>query len=117
MKKIIVFTAIIICLVIINNLAHSIISTWESRRYLIEAQNSLNLEEKKHKQLVSQLQKVSQPQFIREQARDKLLLVKPGEDLVLIPSGAVSPISTTQPTIAQSAKPNWQQWWNYFFGN
>ncbi len=117
MKRILFFFTVIICLVIINNLTHSIIQTWQQRRYLIEAQNSLKQEQKRHNQLETQLKKVSQPQFVREQARDKLLLVKPNESLVLIPSGTLSPSDANQSTQIQSSQSNWQQWWNYFFGN
>ncbi len=117
MKNIIIFTTIIICLIIINNLAHSIITTWEERRYLIEAQTSLKQEQKKHDQLTEQLKQVSQSQFVQEQARDKLLLVKPGENLVLIPSGTLNSVDASQPDQIQLQQPNWKQWWNYFFNN
>lgn len=116
MKKLLVIFTIIICLIAINNLAHSIMQTWEQQSYLVNAQNSLKQEQLHHAQLEQQLQKVSQKDFVEEQARDKLLLVKPGENLVLVPSGMISPSldKTEQPAVQE---PHWKEWWNYFFNN
>jgi cell division protein FtsB len=114
MKKFFFFFTVIVCLIIINNLVHSIVDTWQKQKYVVEAQNSLKLEQQHHAQLDQQLKKISQKQYVEEQARDKLLLVKPGEEIVLMPSNIPSSAPTSQ-SLADTNKPHWQEWWEYFF--
>ncbi|HUD44095.1 MAG TPA: septum formation initiator family protein [Patescibacteria group bacterium] len=114
MKKTLIFLAIIISLLIINNLIHSIIDLWQKQSFLTSASQSLSREEEKNRQLQAQLKKVSQEQFVEEQARDKLLLVKPGEEIILLPTGMIAQSGSASQASA-TAKPHWQEWWDLFF--
>jgi cell division protein FtsB len=114
MKKTLFFIAVVLSILIINNLVHSIIDLWQKQSFLITASQSLKREEKKNQELQSQLKKVSQKQFVEEQARDKLLLVKPGEETIILPTGMIAQPSSNLQSSA-SSKPHWQTWWELFF--
>jgi len=115
MKKVILFILVAICLVIINNLVHSIIDLWQKQEFLTTAQANLQQEEQQNKKLQNQLKVVSQKQFVEEQARDKLLLIKPGENVVLIPTGMLPQGTQSNTNGEVIEKPHWQEWWEYFF--
>ncbi len=115
MKKASFFIIVAICLVIINNLAHSIIAIWQKQAFLTTAQANLQKEEQKNQQLQSQYKIVSQKQFTEEQARDKLLLIKPGETMILIPTGMLPKEEQINTNGQPVEKPHWQEWWEYFF--
>jgi cell division protein FtsB len=115
MKKVLFFFIIILCVFIINNLIHVIFTTWQKQHFLVTAQNDLQKEQQKHQQIEQEFKKVSQKQFTEEQARDKLLLVKPGEQIVIIPTQMLPKVpDTTQET--KLSKQHWQEWLDYFFG-
>lgn len=95
---------------------HSIVDTWQKQTFLTSAQKSLEREQLKNKQLHQQLNRVSQAQFVEEQARDKLLLVKPGEELVLLPSIQSNQTEQSSTKLENTNKPHWQEWWDIFFG-
>ena len=84
-KKIVYFVVVIAALVIINDLAHSIISLWQKSELLDQRQQSLNVERAKNTELKKRLKSVSGPQFIEEEARNKLFLVKPVSVGIFIP--------------------------------
>lgn len=113
-KRLVFFTILIIALVIINNLAHSIYGLWQKKTLIVKAQQEFDRQKKENLELKNKLQIVKKPQFIEEEARNKLFLAKPGEGVVLIPSGAIEATGTAQPTITD-IRPNWQKWWQLFF--
>ena len=112
MKKILFFIVVIICLLAANNLLGSIYTTWQKQAFLTEAERDVAQEEQRHQALQKQLKMVSQQEFVEEQAREKLLLVKPGEQLVLIPTGLIVP--TPKPQGVGVTQPHWQEWLEYF---
>jgi len=115
-KKITFFIVIVILLLAINNLAHSIYTIWAKQDLIIQAQKNLAQEKKENENLKKKIAQVNQPQFIETQARNQLLLTKPGEGIVLLPKNqlAASTSSVQKPVDLQ---PNWQKWWNIFFNS
>ncbi len=113
MRKLIFFCIILASLIIINNLALSIYSLWQKQDLLITAQKQLKSEKKTNQTLKKQLVKVQSPHFLEEQARDRLLMVKPGEQLVVLPQISFEPTPSPQKKTQQ--KPNWQKWYDLFF--
>jgi len=109
-KKAIFLIAVIVFLLVINNLVRSIYDIWNKQDLLNQAQKELIREESKNQKLKAELSYVQTSKFVEEEARNKLFLVKPGEQQVLIPNKASesSKIQTKQ-------SPNWQQWFNLFF--
>lgn len=72
--------------------------------------------EAENRQLQKEVVYRQSPEFIEQQARDQLKMVKEGEHLVILPNlPAVLGLEATP-----AAPPNipvWKQWWNVFFGD
>lgn len=112
MKKVLAVFVVIACLLIINNLIHSIYNLWQKRDLVTLAQEELNKAKEQNKALKSKLSLVDSPQFIEEEARNKLFLVKPGEE-ILITKDVRNASSSAKSN--ENEKPNWQRWWDLFF--
>ena len=113
MKKIIYIVIVIFLIVTINNLAHSIFDLWHKQDLLTSAQKQLDLEKIKNKKLKAELSYVQTQQFVEEEARNKLFMVKPGEQEVLIPPNLIKEPGKK----AVDTRPNWQRWYDLFFKN
>lgn len=73
-------------------------------------QQQEDAEKQKNQFLKQELYFVNTSQFIEQEAREKLGMVKPGEHIVLAP-----PQQTEIKTVAIDTTPNWKKWWNLFF--
>jgi len=113
MKKAAFILIVLILLFIINGLLHSIYDLWHKQDLLTVAQKQLTQEQLKNQKLKAGLSYVNSPQFIEEQAHDKLFLVKPGEQEVLISPDLKNQNQSSKPTLQNI--PNWQKWLNLFF--
>ncbi len=112
MKKAVYIAIVIVLVLMINGLLHSIYDIWHKQDLLTSAQKQLEREKLENQKLKGELSYAQTPQFLEEQAHNKLFLVKPGEQEVLI-----SP-DLEQKNQAQKQTqnlPNWQQWLNLFF--
>jgi cell division protein FtsB len=112
MKKAGFILIVLILLFIINGLAHSIYDLWHKQDLVTSAQKQLSEEKLQNQKLKAGLSYVKTQQFIEEQAHDKLFLVKPGEQEVLI-----SKTLQNQNQVQKQAQntPNWQKWFQLFF--
>ena len=110
LKKAIFLIIVIVLLLVINSLVHSIYDIWSKQDLLNQAQKELTKEEQKNQKLKAELSFVQTPQFIEGEARNKLFLVKPGEQQVLIPNTA-----SESSKVQEKQIPSWKQWLNLFF--
>ena len=116
MKKILFFIGTLIALFIINSLIQSIFSLTQKNTVVEEAKRNLEAQKAENTRLKKQLAEVKDPSFIEKEARNKLFLVKPGEQVVLIPSP--SPMPTGAEKVAKKIiKPHWVEWYEFFFRN
>ncbi len=69
-------------------------------------------QKKDNRYLTQQLQYVQQNQYIEQQAREKLGMVKNGEEVVIVPSPTITSIATPETSSTQN---NWIKWWDLFF--
>src|SRR6185437_3210160 len=106
-KKIAFFSVIIILLITINNLIHSIYTVWQKQDLIIQAQKNLAAEKEENQRLKKDIAQVNRPQFIESEARDKLLLAKPGEGIVILPKDKIGASSSSTRQIIDKS-PNWQ---------
>lgn len=115
MKKVLYALIIIASIYIINNLVRSIYSLWQKQDLIVAARDELGKEKNEYEKLKDQLTKVKRQDYVEEEARDKLFLIKTGEKIVLVPettlSATVSAESKTPPL------PVWEQWLQVFFNN
>src|SRR3989344_2984755 len=104
MKKLLYLAAIVICLVVINNLIHSIYDLWHKQDLVVNAGKELERQKEENRKLKLLLNRVQGTEFIEEEARNKLFMVKPGESAVVLPQ-VQSKTKAKQPEF-----PNWQKW-------
>ena|SRR5258708_1519114 len=113
-KKITFFTIIIVLLLTINNLIHSLYTIWQKQDLIIQAEKNLAVEKEENQKLKKAITQVNQPQFIESEARNKLLLAKQGEGIVVLPKNQLTEASSpVQHSI--DTRPNWLEWLNLFF--
>ncbi len=79
---------------------------------VVKAQNDLEREKKENADLKKRLEYVNSNEFIEEEARNKLFLVKPGESGVIIPKDL---IATNDPKKVEN-KAVWEEWIELFVG-
>ena len=111
-KKVAFFITIVVCLVVINSLAHSIFDLWNKQDVVVRARQELDQEKQKNEELKVQLGYVKSNEFVEEEARNKLFLVKPGESDVIIPQNLIKKKEVKPPP----PPPVWKQWVNLFVG-
>ena len=111
MKKILFVLFILFSFFVINNLVRSIYTSWRRKDLLVTASQQLEREKQENQRLKSQLTIVNSPEFIEKEARDKLFLVKPGEERVLLPGDS----GLKNQSNNQEKIPNWKQWLQLFF--
>lgn len=113
MKRISFLIVIVILFLIIIRLGSSIYTLWHKQDLLTNAQKELTQEKKENIQLKSQLRIVTSAQFLDEEARNKLLLVKKGESDVLIDPTLLQASNSAQKK--ETNKSNLEQWIDLFF--
>lgn len=114
MKKVTFILIAILFVFVIQNLLHSIYGLWQKKELLVNARTRVESAKKENLALKEQMEAVKNPAFIERQARDKLLLVKPGEQIVVASDSLIVKKDSTNVN-QQESKPNWQQWWELFF--
>ena len=98
-------------LLIIRNIIGSILTLRQNSR-IVTTLKAKEQEGKQKKQfLKQQLYFVNTQQFVENEAREKLGMVKPGEHIVLAPPQ----IDKKSVEIQIDNSPNWEQWWRLFF--
>lgn len=115
MKKIIFLLVTAISFIIITNFLSSIYILWHKKDLLIIAKKQLQREEESNQKLKGELTRVKSQDFVEEQARDKLFMVKPGENDIVIPPAAVHTIAPIKKDTQKFERPYWQEWITIFF--
>lgn len=110
MRKIIFIIAIVILVLIINDLVRSLSDIWQKKDVVAQTQKELDFQKQENQRLKSALSYSQTQEFIEKQARDKLFMVKQGEQKVLIPQE-----SESSQEAQKDNDPNWKKWWNLFF--
>lgn len=111
MRKMLFIVIVLIGILIINNLVRSIYGLWQKSALIEDAKRELSVEKSKYIELTEEMKEVSSPFFLEEEARNKLFLAKPGEEIVIVPREEQSALQSTKKV---RVKPVWQQWMKYF---
>ncbi|MBI4036592.1 septum formation initiator family protein [Candidatus Daviesbacteria bacterium] len=114
-KKIVLILIGALTIIIAYNLIGQILSTVHSGDKLSQAMDRLHKLEIKNKELKKKLEGVKSPQFLEQQARDKLGLVKEGEVLVIIPQEKIDQVLGLSKKVEEVKLPNPLGWWKLFF--
>lgn len=110
MKKLTLILIILLLLVLIKNLAFSIYKKLTTESVTGQLTSQLREQQKRKIFLEEQLKYTQTNEFIENEARRKLGLVKAGEHIVF-----ASQPTTTSLVIKQDMRPNWKKWWDLFF--
>ena len=111
MRKLSFVVILLICSLIINNLVRSIYGLWQKSSLIEQAKQDLLIEKRKNIALRLEMEEVGSPMFVEQEARNRLFLTKPGEEVILVPKELDEEIKTTK---KMRSKSNWQQWLIYF---
>jgi cell division protein FtsB len=113
-RQILFFSIIIVSFFVISGFVHSISTLIQKNSLIVQAQRELDTEKKKNQRLKQTLETVKKPQYVEQEARNKLFLLQPGENVLFIPT--VSGTSSAAPkTSLTDSRPVWKQWWKLFF--
>ncbi|MBI2026099.1 MAG: septum formation initiator family protein [Candidatus Levybacteria bacterium] len=111
MKKIAYILVVFGLVLVINSLIHSIYNLWQKQDLVTSAQKELDKERQLNQKLKAQIEYAQTPQFIEQQAHDKLFLVRPDQQEVLFSD---KPIFSESNVKMKENVPNWKQWLNLF---
>jgi cell division protein FtsB len=112
MKKAVYIIVVIVLILMINGLLHSIYDIWHKQDLVTSAQKQLDREKLLNQKLKGELSYAQTPQFLEEQAHNKLFLIKPGEQEVLISPDLKN---KNQAQKQNNNTPNWQKWFQLLF--
>ncbi|HUQ84743.1 MAG TPA: septum formation initiator family protein [Candidatus Limnocylindrales bacterium] len=113
-KKIGFFIIIITSLVVINNLAHSTYKLWQKKQLVDDSRLEVQRQKDKNQELRNKLNKIERPNFIEEEARNKLFMVKPGEQVIVLSDKDLKASESSKPK-PKDTRPNWKKWLDLFY--
>lgn len=115
MKKILFIVTLIASIFIINNFVRSIYSLWQKKEFIVRAQKELEMKKKENQELKAKLDIVQNKDFVEEEARNKLLLVKQGEKRVVIDERLIREEEKKKSLEQKTGITNLREWWKLFF--
>lgn len=101
-------------LLIINNLVRSIYTLWQKRDLVENARQEVEEKKRENEVLKKKIKTVERPQFIEEEARNKLFLSKPGEGVIVLSQKDLEATLSAEPK-PRDSRPNWKKWLDLFF--
>lgn len=110
MKKILFVVIVATLSIIINNITRSIYDIWQKKDFVTKAEKDLSRQKQENQRLKSALSYSKTQEFIEKEARDKLFMVKKGEQRILLSKDLEEAVQGEKEIL-----PNWKQWWNLFF--
>lgn len=113
-RKAVIGTIIIAVLIFTYNLLGQISNSLRSQDRLSEQANAVLQLEAENRELKERLINIQSPEFIEQQARNKLGLAKPGEILVIIPDEKLKSVLSASESAKAVRLPNWQGWLKVF---
>jgi cell division protein FtsB len=108
------FVLIAVLSLIVFGLGKQIFFALQAGKRLDDAAEQVNNLQQQNRVLKDQLTQAQKYDFIEEQARDKLNLVKPGETVVVVPSQLVDRVLAAEKHVEEVKLPNWQGWLKLF---
>lgn len=114
MKKLFFILTVVILLFVIKDLLQSIYDIWQKKDFVTKAEKELGFQKQENQRLKSEFTYVQTPEFIEQEARNKLFMIKEGEQKILIPEEGEE-AKNLQSDLKNKNIPNWRQWWELFF--
>ncbi|MBI4066432.1 septum formation initiator family protein [Candidatus Gottesmanbacteria bacterium] len=114
-RRVIRLIVIGISAVLIVNLSRSIWDLWRRRDILGEREAVLRRLEAENKHLQSELEYTQSPEFIEQEARNRLGLGREGEAVVLMPNDQFPMTNGKTEEKQEETLPSRKKWWRLFF--
>jgi len=112
-RKPIQILIIIVGIILIVSLSRSILKMFKARDELKLAEQKIEELQKEAASLTEKKEFYQSEEFIEQEARNKLNMVKEGETVVVLPPN-VKEILGEKEVQPQTSVPNWRQWLNLF---
>ena len=100
---------------VIIGLGRSVYGLWRRTDIVRERREELAKIQEENRQLQEKLMEMQSPDFIEQQARDKLGLLKEGEVVVLIETPVPASVEGILTAEVHDKRLKWRAWWNLFF--
>lgn len=114
-RRMVRFIVIVVSIVMVINLSRSIWDLWRRRDVLGERQEVLRRVEEENRRLQSELEYAQSPEFVEQEARNRLGLGREGEEVVLLPKSQIPNPNIQTNEEKEENLPNWKKWWRLFF--
>ncbi len=100
-------------------LSRDLLDLLSKRERILQEEAEVKKLEQEQRDLAEKLQYVSGDEFVEKEAREKLLMGKPGEVVMLLPpdndqTGQAGPTSDKDQNIAKEDLANWEKWAQLF---
>lgn len=114
-QKIIRIFTLIIGVFLVISLTRSIIDLWQKGSAYDREEQRFAKARLENEQLISQYERIQTPEYVEQEARDKLGLTKEGEIVVVLPQDTALTEKDMNPSIDLTNLPIWQQWIKVLF--
>ena len=111
-RNFLLFIAVLIGIILVFNSSKRLISFRSTAKQFSEAEERLEKLKKENEDLKRELEYKKSEEFTESEIRNKLGLVKEGETVVILPKDSVGQTSDSE----NRKGPNWEKWWDLFFG-
>lgn len=109
--------AILLGAYFIVSLSRDVSELLESQERIIKQEEGVNKLEQEQEELVQELEYVMSEEFVEKEARDKLLMSRPGEEVYVLPeldkSESVGGVDSVDGDVRKLA--NWEKWLRLFY--
>lgn len=105
---------ILVGLILVVKITGDLLHLFKAWQQIEKMERKVAALEKKKKELSEKNQYYQTPEFIEEEARNKLNMAKPGEIIVVLPPN-LSEFLNHSKNQNEELEPNWRRWWNLFF--
>lgn len=115
-RKVITFIILIVGISLIVNLSRDIARLLRSGKQVEKAQRKVEELKREHEELVKRKEYLQSPEFIEEEARNKLNMSREGETIVILPPNVEELVGFLEEETGEEEQlPNWKRWWKLFF--
>src|SRR3989338_5352459 len=119
-SKVLFFVSLFILIFFSVNLTKEVINRKDLQQDVDKLEAEINGLESRNKELSDLIGYFKSLDFVEEEARTKLNLRKPGENIIIVPeeAGVIAGTNQDYSTILEAEVEilsNAQKWWNYFF--
>ena len=119
-RNFLLFVAVLVGIILVVNSLRRLVSFRSTAQQVKDAEKRLETLNKENESLKRELEYKKSNDFTESEIRNKLGLTKEGETVVILPKDENPESEARSPRQrggqAKSELPNWQKWWDLFFG-